>query len=87
MSVTGHKETIDHVEPLEELLEGLAVEAFEEMLCQFLVGFSSVNALPASRRARQRCVLSLPLTSSTASFRWVWSSRSGLILGGHNNSN
>ena len=44
MSVTGHKETIDHVEPLEELLEGLAVEAFEEMLCQFLVGFSSVNA-------------------------------------------
>ena len=51
MSVTGHKETIDHVEPLEELLEGLAVEAFKELLCRLLVGFSGVDAA-----ARQRCV-------------------------------
>ena len=58
MSVTGHKETIDHVEPLEELLEGLAVEAFEELLCQLLVGFSSVNA-PAGFEACAPAVRSL----------------------------
>ena len=65
--MTCHRESINEVEPLEELLEGLAVEAFEEQLGCLLVELGSVEHAQRSWSSNPNTKISLWLTPSFVS--------------------